>query len=96
MIYILLDRTKALRINNTHINDLVFLIFKNEWFSPNPYSFGFWICGGSNCESSFLFEKNCIKQIRFSSSIDSCNRNDGNFPLNTLEKLDGIWVNFVL
>ena len=96
MVYIFLDWTKALRINNTHINDLVFLIFENEWFAPNPNSFGFGISGGSYGKSSLLFEKYGIEQIGFSSSIDSCNRYDGNFSLDALEKLDGIWVDFVL
>lgn len=61
MVYIFLDGTKAFGINNAYINNLVFLIFEDEWFTPNPNSFRFWVGGGSNCESGFLFEKYSVE-----------------------------------
>lgn len=61
MIYIFLDGTKALGINNAYIYNLVFLIFEDERFTPNPNSFCFWVGGRSNCKSCFLFENYSVE-----------------------------------
>lgn len=95
MINILLDGPKPFWINNADIDDLILLIFQNEWFAPDPNALSFGIGSGSYSEACLLFEYDSVEEVGFASSVDTCNRNDGDFSLNRLEKFDSIGVYLV-
>lgn len=96
MVDILLSGTQSLRVNDEHIDDLVLLIFKNQRLSPHPNALGLRVHGRPHCEASFTIEEHLVEEIGLASSINSCDRDDGQFALNGEEQFQSLRVDGVL